>query len=194
MRVVVTGSSGFLGSWIARVLAQDHETTALVRPNSDTYRLTGIEGLQIERRESADWPAFIASVKPDALIIADWWGVGNHDRNDGRQFENIERMERLATAARGAGVGLVSSCKKCPAVAYAVTPASAANPVHVILYRKRKSIINHMLHVRQVYTARCHVCCNQQVTFLVPERVEGARALGLALVAVQRNALPAFAQ
>ena len=107
MRVVVTGSSGFLGSWIARVLAQHHETTALVRPSSDTYRLTGIDGLQIERRESADWPAFIASVKPDALVIADWWGVGNHDRNDARQFENIERMERLATAARDAGVGLV---------------------------------------------------------------------------------------
>jgi nucleoside-diphosphate-sugar epimerase len=107
MRVVVTGSSGFLGSWIARVLAQDHETTALVRPSSDTYRLTGIDGLQIERYASADWPAFIAASKPDALVIADWWGVGNHHRNDGRQFENIERMEQLATAARDAGVGLV---------------------------------------------------------------------------------------
>jgi len=107
MRVVVTGSSGFLGSWIARVLAQDHETTALVRPSSDTYRLTGIDSLQIEKHASADWPAFIASVKPEALVIADWWGVGNQDRNDGRQFENIERMEHLATAARDAGVGLV---------------------------------------------------------------------------------------
>jgi len=107
MRVVVTGSSGFLGSWIARVLAQHHETTALVRPSSDTYRLTGIDGLKIERHASADWPAFIATSKPDALVIADWWGVGNHDRNDGRQFENIERMERLAMAARDSGVGLV---------------------------------------------------------------------------------------
>jgi len=107
MRVVVTGSSGFLGSWIARVVAQDHETTALVRPSSDTYRLTGIDGLQIQRHAGADWPAFIAAAKPDALVIADWWGVGNHDRNDGRQFENIERMEHLAVAARGAGVGLV---------------------------------------------------------------------------------------
>jgi len=107
MKVVVTGSSGFLGSWIARVLAQDHETTALVRPSSDTYRLTGIDGLAIERHASADWPAFIAAAQPDALVIADWWGVGNHDRNDGRQFENIERMERLAVAARDAGVGLV---------------------------------------------------------------------------------------
>ena len=107
MRVVVTGSSGFLGSWIARVLAAHHEVTALVRPSSDTYRLEGIDGLTIERRESTDWPAFVSAAKPDALILADWWGVGNHDRNDARQFDNIERMERLARVARDAGVGLV---------------------------------------------------------------------------------------
>ena len=107
MRVVVTGSSGFLGSWICRVLAQRHEVTALVRTSSDTYRLQGIDGLQIERKESVDWPAFLSGAKPDALILADWWGVGNHDRNDARQFGNIERMERLAVAARDAVVGLV---------------------------------------------------------------------------------------
>lgn len=107
MRVVVTGSSGFLGSWIARVLAANNEVTALVRTSSDTYRLQGIDGLQIERRESTDWPAFISTEKPDALILADWWGVGNHDRNDERQADNIERMERLARVARDAGVGLV---------------------------------------------------------------------------------------
>ena len=107
MRVVVTGSSGFLGSWICRVLALHHEVTALVRPSSDTYRLQGIDGLTIERRESADWPTFISAAKPEALILADWWGVGNHDRNDARQFDNIARIERLAAAARDAGVGLV---------------------------------------------------------------------------------------
>ena len=107
MRVVVTGSSGFLGSWIARVLAERHNVTALVRPSSDTYRLQGIDGLRIERRESTDWATFISAAKPDALILADWWGVGNQDRNDERQTDNIERMERLAVAARDAGVGLV---------------------------------------------------------------------------------------
>ena len=107
MRVIVTGSSGFLGSWICRVLAEHHEVTALVRPSSDTYGLQGIDGLRIERRESAYWAAFISAEKPDALILADWWGVGNHDRNDERQSGNIERMERLAVAARDAAVGLV---------------------------------------------------------------------------------------
>jgi UDP-glucose 4-epimerase len=107
MRVVVTGSSGFLGSWICRVLAERHEVTALVRPSSDIYRLQGIDGLRIERRESTDWATFISTEKPQALVLADWWGVGNQDRNDERQSDNIERMERLAVVARDAGVGLV---------------------------------------------------------------------------------------
>lgn len=107
MRVIVTGSSGFLGSWICRVLSVKHEIIALVRPSSDTYRLTNIDGLQIERRESDGWADFISAEKPDVLILADWWGVGNHDRNDARQSENIDRMEIMAGAARNAGVGLV---------------------------------------------------------------------------------------
>ena len=107
MRVIVTGSSGFLGSWICRVLSAKHEVLALVRPTSDTYRLTGIDGLQVEHRESADWADFISVKKPDVLILADWWGVGNHDRNDARQSENIDRMEIMAASARNAGVGVV---------------------------------------------------------------------------------------
>lgn len=107
MRIVVTGSSGFLGSWICRILAQSNDVTALVRPSSDTYRLSAIAGLSIERIESADWAFFIAGHKPDVLILTDWWGVGNHDRNDARQAENIERMAGVAQAAKDAGVGLV---------------------------------------------------------------------------------------
>ncbi|CAB5118115.1 unannotated protein [freshwater metagenome] len=107
MRVVVTGSSGFLGSWICRVLAQHHAVTALVRPNSETYRLEGIDSLNVQRSEVSDWTAFVTAEKPDVLILADWWGVGNRDRNDLRQFDNIERMENLALAAKDCGVGLV---------------------------------------------------------------------------------------
>lgn len=107
MRIVVTGSSGFLGSWICRVLALGHEVTALVRPTSDIYRLGGIKALSVTSLDSSQWADFIATQKPDVLILADWWGVGNHDRNDARQTENIARIENLVRAARNAGVGSV---------------------------------------------------------------------------------------
>jgi UDP-glucose 4-epimerase len=107
MKIVVTGASGFLGSWICRVLALKHEVIALVRPTSEVYRLSGIKRIGVTPRETDEWAVFIGQSKPDVLILAGWWGVGNKDRNEERQFENIEAMKELAIAAREAGVKTV---------------------------------------------------------------------------------------
>ncbi len=103
MRVLVTGASGFLGSWICRVLSEHFEVTALVRPTSDLFRLSGINKLKIVPRETFEWVNYIEETKPETLILVDWWGVGNTDRNDQKQFENVIRMCELASAARAAG-------------------------------------------------------------------------------------------
>jgi nucleoside-diphosphate-sugar epimerase len=55
-------------------------------------------------RDTLEWKGFISEAKPDTLILADWWGVGNRDRNDKKQFENVVRMSTLATVARDSGV------------------------------------------------------------------------------------------
>lgn len=107
MKIVVTGASGFLGSWICRVLALNHEVIALVRPTSEVYRLSGIRKVSVVPRETPQWSEFIAEAKPDVLILAGWWGVGNQDRNEERQFENIEAMKQLAFAARESGAKTV---------------------------------------------------------------------------------------
>lgn len=107
MRVVVTGSSGFLGSWICRVLSTSHEVVALVRPTSDLYRLSGINNLTIMPIDSKLWPRYIIEAKADALVLADWWGVGNQERDDPRQYENIVRMCEMASAAKIAEVATV---------------------------------------------------------------------------------------
>lgn len=107
MKIVVTGASGFLGSWICRVLALNHEVIALVRPTSEVYRLSGIRKVSVVPRETPQWSEFIYEAKPDVLILAGWWGVGNQDRNEERQFENIEGMKQLAFAARESGAETV---------------------------------------------------------------------------------------
>lgn len=107
MKIVVTGASGFLGSWICRVLALKHEVIALVRPTSEVYRLSGIRGVAVVPRETHQWREFIGEVKPDVFILAGWWGVGNQDRNEERQFANIAAIKELALAARASGVKTV---------------------------------------------------------------------------------------
>lgn len=107
MRVVVTGSSGFLGSWICRVLATSHEVVALVRPTSNLFRLAGIDNLTVMPVNSEEWPSYILESKPDVLVLADWWGVGNQVRDDVRQYENVIRMCEMANAAKTAEVATV---------------------------------------------------------------------------------------
>ena len=131
MRVIVTGASGFLGSWICRILSTNHEVTALVRPTSNIYRLSRISPLTISPIEVEDWENYIAINKPDALILADWWGVGNQERDDDRQFTNVSRMVSLAEIAKKVGahivIGVGSQAELGP-VSHAITEELPDHP------------------------------------------------------------------
>ena len=101
MKIVVSGASGFLGSWISRVLARSHEVIALVRPESNLYRLEEITPLVISQIPSENWGEFLTRSNADVWISLDWHGVSNKDRNSESQFENVQRLEELCGVVSG---------------------------------------------------------------------------------------------
>jgi nucleoside-diphosphate-sugar epimerase len=104
MRVLVSGASGFLGSWIVRSLISDHEVCALVRKTSNLRNLELLEKLQIRFIESDFLGDFILESNFDVLIVNDWWGVGNEYRNHQNQFQNVDRILNLVCLAVDNGV------------------------------------------------------------------------------------------
>ena len=107
MRAVITGGSGFLGSWVTRaMLARGHELLVLTR-SPDAWRLRGLAGANIRSTEPSAWAAEIASFAPDTLLLLDWAGVDGPSRDSPQQFENIPRQRGLIEAALTAGANRI---------------------------------------------------------------------------------------
>jgi nucleoside-diphosphate-sugar epimerase len=104
MKVLITGASGFLGSWISRVLTERHEVIGLVRETSQLNRISDLKNVTIVPLESSNWADYIAESCPDVLILNHWSGVSNLNRNDTAQIENAKAIQRIAEAAVVAGV------------------------------------------------------------------------------------------
>lgn len=95
MKVVITGATGFLGSWVCRVLAEYHQVTALVREGSSLKRLSGINGPKVVATPLSNWGDEINKLSPEAYISMEWEGVSNKDRNESFQHENVKRTKEL---------------------------------------------------------------------------------------------------
>lgn len=103
--ILVTGGSGFLGSWIIRELSiGGNQVVVLVRPNSDCWRLDGLTNVEIVRAAPQEWPETIARLKPRVVIASDWEGVNGSNRRDAQmQFANVSRGYAVAAAAKKSG-------------------------------------------------------------------------------------------
>jgi nucleoside-diphosphate-sugar epimerase len=100
LKVCITGASGFLGSWTTKVLADDFEVVAITRPDSSLERLQTTRDINIVSEDAKNWPALVNDINPDVLIMHDWAGVGNSDRNNSSQNENLGRIHSFVSSLR----------------------------------------------------------------------------------------------
>lgn len=112
MKVLVTGATGFVGSAIVRELeSRGHEVAYLARGASNTWRLDEL-GARAQRvagdlSQPDSYRHALESFHPEALVHAAWFGVGNHDRNDARQLDNVPQTAALVRAALDHGARTV---------------------------------------------------------------------------------------
>lgn len=96
--IMVTGANGFLGSWICRILSKKYEIIALVRPNSNLFRLSGIDGLIVKIFQEHEFEKIVTLIRPQILILCDWSGVISSQRNSVSQYLNVDRYRSRINA------------------------------------------------------------------------------------------------
>jgi nucleoside-diphosphate-sugar epimerase len=108
-RVLVTGASGFIGSFVTKqLLRRGIYTAVLQRDETVGARLSDIKDqltiIKHDTRNSASFHEALTAFKPQTVIHLGWAGVGNFDRNSLRtQISNLEFAHELIEATRAAG-------------------------------------------------------------------------------------------
>lgn len=120
MRVLLTGATGFVGLHVARcLLAHDGEVAAVVRPESNAWRITDIlPRLHVIHGDISHMSAMtneICAFAPDVTVHLAWRGVEKNDRNDSAQIANLYATLNLLEVVHAAGcevwVGLGSQAE-----------------------------------------------------------------------------------
>ncbi len=102
--IVVSGGTGFLGSWLSRFLVSEgHAVTVLCRRDSSTWRLGSDFRGDVVALDEYQWPNFIVKNSFEVLFSCDWAGVEGSNRNNPIQLENAERIVECVTSFARAG-------------------------------------------------------------------------------------------
>jgi len=123
MKVTITGTSGFLGSYVLRhLVAGGAETLVLLRDPDSAWRIRDLlDRVQVCRADLADDATYAATLRgfaPTHLMHLAWEGVAGKNRNDAGQWRNVEHSMNLLEHALSAGakhfVGLGSQAEYGP--------------------------------------------------------------------------------
>lgn len=97
-RVILTGATGFIGSYLAETLvAQGYEVIGLRRNQSDLWRLAAVQDrIQWVNTDEPDWEQRLLAHEPEYLVHSAWLGVeaGQRDQWDS-QLTNLSFTLRL---------------------------------------------------------------------------------------------------
>jgi len=105
MRVLLSGATGFIGSYILQILiAQSIPVSIILRKNSNTWRIANLLNKVTvinEAEEESDMITEVVKFAPDVLINVSWFGVENKYNNDQKQLEeNLKLTQKLFTIAK----------------------------------------------------------------------------------------------
>jgi UDP-glucose 4-epimerase len=126
MRLLVTGSTGFLGSHVVRrLLRDDHAVAVVVRAGGNRWRVADVLAkLAVIEGDLANLAAVRSAVRdfaPESVIHLAWSGVGNLHRNAPAQVTNVAQGVELLELSREAGakawIGLGSQAEYGPSTA-----------------------------------------------------------------------------
>jgi nucleoside-diphosphate-sugar epimerase len=102
-RVVLTGATGFIGSYLAEELvAQGYEVIALRRRHSDAWRVAAIsDRITWVNSDEPGWEQQLRESQPEYLVHSAWLGVGVGLREDWQsQLSNLTFTMQLLQAVQ----------------------------------------------------------------------------------------------
>jgi UDP-glucose 4-epimerase len=139
LKVLVAGASGFLGSWLTNDLARLNELVALSREKSNFWRVSKHPNIFKVTIPIKTWAEFINLEDPDVLVLADWSGVANSERNSKAQLDNVARWIDILSNYKGKNlktvIGLGSQAELGP-VSGSILEGTPDNPTTI--YGKAK--------------------------------------------------------
>ena len=110
MKILITGASGFVGSFLLNQLLEEskHEVALLLRNPLKSWRikplLKDVFLIEGSLDDPQSYQSKLNSFKPDVLVHLAWDGVEGKDRNDSVQWKNVFNMLKLMEIANSAGV------------------------------------------------------------------------------------------